>query len=421
MSDHKNKAGLLDGYRVIDLCEGWYMFAGKILADLGAEVIKIERPGGSTSRDLGPFYEDKPDPEKSLFWFAYNTNKKGITLNIEKADGQEIFKKLVEKIDILFESGKPGYMKSLGLDYSVLSKINPKLIMVSTSGYGQEGPYAGYESSDLTTWAMGGHLYNTGFQGKAPLWFGYPQSSLVASAHAASAATMAIWHKNFTGRGQYVDVSEQQSVVWLTYCATMIWDLTKRVNMRQGDCLATPSQPLKLCFPCRDGHVCLLLFGGGNMVFANSSKYLVAWMAEENAAPQWLKDVNWVTDYDASKLNPDLLKRVNAEVEAFLLKKTKAELYAEGFKRRILIAPINNVKDIAEDQQLQTRGFWQPLGHPGLGKPVNYCGAYAKVSVAPIELHTVAPAIGQDNNGIYTGLLGIPAQKIESYKKQGVI
>ncbi|RPI50700.1 MAG: CoA transferase, partial [Deltaproteobacteria bacterium] len=148
--------GMLSLYRVLDLTDEKGLMCGKILGDLGADVIKIEKPGGDLTRNIGPFYHDETDPEKSLFWFAFNNNKRGVTLNIEKADGQEIFKQLVKSADVIVESFPLGYMDKLGLGYSNLEKFKPGIIMVSITPFGQTGPYKDYKISDIVAWALGG-------------------------------------------------------------------------------------------------------------------------------------------------------------------------------------------------------------------------------------------------------------------------
>lgn len=300
---------------------------------MGAEVIVLEKPGGSDTRALGPFCGNCLDKEKSLYWFAYNTNKKGITLDIRRR-GQGYFETPGQGADFLLESFPPGTMERMRLGYGALSQINPGLIMVSMTPYGQEGPYADFAASDITTWAMGGMLCNTGFPGHVPLWFGYPQSNLNTGAEGAAAAMIALWQRNATGLGQYVDVAEQQSVVWFTYIVTMIWDLNRRVNTRQGNDLATGTIPLRIVFPCRDGYVCLLPMGGGNAIFVSSSESLVRWMDEERMAPTWLLEVDWARDYEATSLEEGLVRKVNEVIERFCLTKTKEELYTGGFRKK---------------------------------------------------------------------------------------
>ena len=157
MSGEEKVTGMLSPYRILDLTNERGFLCGKLMADLGASVIKIEKPGGDPARSMGPFYHDIPDPEKSLYWFAFNTNKRGITLDIETADGQAIFKRLMKNIDIVIESFDPGYMDKLGLGYSALSQLNPGVIMTSITGFGQTGPYKDYKAPDIVVWALSGN------------------------------------------------------------------------------------------------------------------------------------------------------------------------------------------------------------------------------------------------------------------------
>ena len=160
--ENPNKDLLLSPYRVLDLTDDKGFLCGRILADLGADVIKVETPGGDPARNTGPFYKDIPDPEKSLFWFSYNTNKRSITLNLESLDGQDIFRNLSKTADFVIESFAPDYLDSLSIGYSALSEINPRIIMTSITPYGQTGPYRDYKAYDLTLQASGGLMYVSG-------------------------------------------------------------------------------------------------------------------------------------------------------------------------------------------------------------------------------------------------------------------
>ena len=160
---------MLGPYRVLDLTDEKGLLCGKIPGDLGADVIKVERPGGDPARNTGPFYHNEADPEKSLFWFAYNTSKRGITLDIETTDGQDIFKKLVKTADFVIESCPPGYMDRLGLSYSALERVNPGIIMVSITPFGQTGSYRDYKAPDIVAWAMGGIMYINGNADSPPV------------------------------------------------------------------------------------------------------------------------------------------------------------------------------------------------------------------------------------------------------------
>ena len=170
----------LSPYRVLDLTDEKGPLCGKILADLGAEVIKIEKPGGDPSRHIGPFCGDIPHPERSLYWMAYNASKKGITLNIESRDGQEIFRELAKVADIIIESYDPGYLDGLRLGYSELSKLNPAVLMTSITPFGQTGPYSHYKASDLVLWSMGGYAYLCGDPDRPPVQISFPQAYIQA-------------------------------------------------------------------------------------------------------------------------------------------------------------------------------------------------------------------------------------------------
>ncbi len=165
---------MLSGYHIIDLSDDKGLFCGKLLADLGAEVVKVERPGGDPARMIGPFYQDDPHPDKSLFWFAFCQGKKGITLNLEEPRGQDLLKRLVAKADVLVESFPPGYLDSLGLGYDALLAVNPSLVFTSVTPFGTTGPYSSYKGPDIVAVAMSGYMSLSGDTDRAPVRVGYP-------------------------------------------------------------------------------------------------------------------------------------------------------------------------------------------------------------------------------------------------------
>ncbi len=332
-----------------------------------------------------------------------------------------MFRELVQTADFLLDSSKPGYMDGLGIGYDALSAFCPNLIMVSLSPFGQTGPYAKYASGDLITWALGGMLMGTGFPDGEPLWFGSPQSKLNAASEAAAAALMALWCLNQSnGRGQHIDVSEQESVVWLTYIIPMMWDISKRILHRSGNEIATGTLPLRLIFPCKDGYVCVLLLGGGGEAFARSSRKFVLWMNEEGMSSPWLMNYDWTVGHEPANLTKENLERINREATAFLAAKTKAELYKEGFRRGILLAPVNNTADILQDEQLKSRDFWVRVEHPELKDVLSYCGPFAKVSPAAMEIYRRAPSVGEHNAEIYSQL-GKGSRDLKTLQDKGII
>lgn len=172
----EQQESLLDGYRVLDLTDEKGLLCGRMLADLGADVIKIEKPGGDPARFRGPFYKDDPHPEKSFYWFALNLNKRSVTLDVETADGRDIFNRLVKTADFVIESFPPGHMKDIGLGYEALEKINPRVILTSITPFGQTGPYKDWKASELVAWAMGGFMFLCGDADRAPVQIACPQS-----------------------------------------------------------------------------------------------------------------------------------------------------------------------------------------------------------------------------------------------------
>ena len=421
MINQKTAESALGPYRVLDLTDGGCLIGARLLGDLGADVIKIEEPGGSPSR-IGPYYKDIPHPEKSLFWFAYCANKRGITLDIETADGQVIFKRLVESADIVIESFDPGYMDSLGLGYSALCAVKPDIILTSITWFGQSGPKGEYKGSDLTAWASGAYLLICGEPDRPPVWVSFPQACLHGGVEAASGSMAAFWHRQLEGEGQQVDVSLQESIIPITLNATPLWDVNKFEYRRVGAAVSVPTGVrLGMAFRCRDGYISLYVMGGGAPPLVNSMQSLVGWMDEERMAPDWLTQLDWKEDYDAMKLTQELIDRVESSVESFMMTKTKSELYEGMVERKIVGAPISTTKDVWENPQLKARDYWVQVEHPELTDTLTYCGPSAKMSESPLNCYRRAPLISEHNEEIYAGELGISREKLIILKQAGVI
>src|SRR5277367_4902894 len=203
---------VLSPYRVLDLTTERGLLCGQMLADMGADVIKVEPPGGSSARGIGPFYKDVPHADRSLYWWAYNRNKRAITLDLERETGRKLLHRLVERADFLIESHNPGHLAQRTLGFADLAKINPALIYVSITPFGQDGPKANYADSDLIVMAAGGPLILYGDEDRPPIRMSVPQAYLHASADAAGAALIAYYDRLNTGLGQHVDVAAQESL-----------------------------------------------------------------------------------------------------------------------------------------------------------------------------------------------------------------
>jgi crotonobetainyl-CoA:carnitine CoA-transferase CaiB-like acyl-CoA transferase len=412
----------LPPYRILDLTEGGCMLGGRLLADLGADVIRIEPPRGSPSR-IGPYYRNIVDPEKSLFWWACNANKRGITLDLARGEGRELFKGLVRKADAVLESFEPGYLDRLKLGYHDLRRIKTDIILTSITPFGQNGPKAHYQASELTVWASSAYLYACGNPDRAPTWIGFPQAGLFGGAEGAIGTMTAIWHRNNTGEGQHVDVSMQESALSPNLNVLQMWDVNGVEFHRLGGALYVPGTGVRqpIYFACRDGYV-MILVQGGNEPFVSSSARLVQWMEEEGMAPEWLVKLDWKVDYDANTMEQPIADRVGEAVEKFTLTKTKAELYEEGaIRRQILMAPVADTSDISEDLQLKSRSYWQKMEHEELGESVVYCGPFIRMNETPLKYQRRAPLIGEHNGEIFGEELGVPREKLDSLKERGIM
>lgn len=416
MHQKKGRDSSLGGYRALDLTDNKGFLCGKILADLGAEVIKIERPGGDPSRNIGPFYHDKADPEKSLNWFASNANKKGITLDIETSDGKEIFVRLVKTADLVIESFHPGFLDGLNLGYSSLSQIQSGIIMVSITGFGQEGPYRDYKTSDIVSMAIGGLAYMMGEPDRPPLRVSSPQAFLHAGAEAAVGALIALYHRELTGQGQHVDVSVQASLPVVTVNALPFWELNKSILKRAGVYRTGLSAGIRQrqLWECKDGAVIFYLLGGPTA--SKSNRALAKWMEEEGMASDFMKGMNWDT-FDMGKAGQETQDELEKSIGAFFKTKTKNDLYEAALKYKIGLCPVSTFEELVKNPQLRDRGFWTEVEHEELSDTILYPGAFAKLSQTPMKKYQRAPLIGEHNEEIYTNELGFSRERLVMLKE----
>jgi crotonobetainyl-CoA:carnitine CoA-transferase CaiB-like acyl-CoA transferase len=418
-------ASMLSPYRVLDLADEKGIICGKILGDLGADVIKIEKPGGDPARRLGPFYHNELEPEKSLFWFAYNTNKRSITLDIEKNDGKAIFEQLVKKADFVIESFPVGYLDRLGLGYSALEKINPGVILVSITPFGQTGPWKDYKTSDIVAWATGGAMAPFGESDRPPIRISHhSQAYLNAGADGAIGALMALYHRYSTGQGQQIDVSIQEAVIHCLEHITSSWDLRKALMGRgaggsnEGAAPAAITSHTKRIWPCKDGHVCWFYWCGASMA-PRTNGPMAKWMDSEGMANDFLLNYDWTT-FDINPPQEDI-DRMEAPTGEFILKHTKAELFEGALKYNVQLYPVSTPADMLESVQLSARGFWTKVEHPELNTSITYPRSFPYTSEIPGRVPRRAPLIGEHNDEVYTGELGIARERLLVLKQAGII
>lgn len=410
---------MLSPYRALDLTDDKGYFCGKMLADLGADVIKIEKPGGDPGRNIGPFYKDIPHPEKSLFWFAYNNNKRGITLDIETPDGKKLFQKLVEKADFVLESFPPGYLDGLGLGYAALSKINPRLILTSVTPFGQDGPYKDYKGPDLVAMALGGYMYLMGDADRPPVRISYPQSYLQAASSAAAASLIALYARGNDGLGQHVDVSAQRIVLWNLFGARPAWELGHRVLQRVGsNWMLSSGAVQRQVWPCKDGFVSFIVVGGKGSV--RSSLVLKEWMDSEGEGDASLDSIDWKA-LDMAVVPQDFFDRIRGPFSRFFLKHTKAELYEGALTRGVWLYPLSSMQDILDNPQLAFRDYWKKVEHEELGATITYPGPSILASETPLRELRRAPLIGEHNEDIYIKEMGLSREELVTLKQGGIL
>lgn len=417
----QGQQGLLEGYRVLDLTDELGWLTGKIMGDLGADVIKVEKPGGDPGRNIGPFYHDIPHPEKSLTWWTYNNNKRGITLDITVPSGRDLFLRLAEKADFIIEGFPPGYLEEIGLGYGKLHQLNPGLILVSITPFGLSGPYSNYRASDLEIMAASGLLTLFGSPDRPPVRVAVPQSYMWAGMSAAMGALIANYYRGVSGRGQHVDLSGQASCLWAVTPAQANWDVLEKDLTRDGEFItgrSTTGAKMRAIYPCRDGYINFIVYGG--VAGRATNKALVAWMQEDNMAPQFLLDKVWDT-FNIATVTQEEIDEIEKPIAAFLATKTKAEFFENAIKRRMLGYPVATAADIASDPQLKARSFWQEIEHPELGVKITYPGGFGKFSGAPCGIRKRAPLIGEHNQEVYREELGLSSAELVRLKESGVI
>lgn len=422
---------LLGDIRVLDLADQKAVYCGKLLADLGADTIKIERLGGDPMRGVGPFFHDEPDPEKSLYWFQFNTSKRGITLNLETADGCEILKQLARTADVMVETFPPGHLDEMGLGYSVLSQVNPRLVLASITPCGQTGPYCDYKGSDLIAQAMGGLMYLAGFPDDPPYKLHGSQAYHSASVQAAVGIMVALYARELTGRGQHVDVSMQESVLMAQESAMQYYDLRKEILQRN----ATEAPVISGIglYPCKDGHIWSFVVAGAGAGW----DVVVDWMDSEGMAGD-LKDPEWEEVFrlmgdlralEALAADPAALAstlanfaHINEVLGAFIMSHTKKEVYEVAASRRVMMVPVQSPKDLLESTQLEALGYFVEVEHPELGATLKYPGAPCyHISDAPWRISRRAPLVGEHNLEIYEGELGFSREQLAALKQEGTI
>ncbi len=392
----------LAGIRVIDLATGYCEIAGRLLADMGAEVIKIEPPGGHPSRRHPPFVDGREgELDGSLHWAAYAIGKRSVVLDLDDEGGRARLRDLARGADVLVESLEPGALAAMGLGYEDLSVLNPALVYASISPFGRTGPHAHRPATDLTLQAAGGLVSLQGDGDRPPIPVGFPQAGLHAGTQAAADIVVALNERDDSGRGQHLDTSMQACIVWTLMEATGFPPNEGGDKPGHGDDRAEPipqrmpGLDLPILLEVADGYTTNTM-GVAPPPALNTVNYAVAWMQQEGYEwPGHLKDIDWEHWHEGwavPGVEPDsapLMNEAFQHVLAFLQSKTKAELHPWSIETKALVAKISNAQDLIEDPQLEAREYWRQVG----GHTVP--GPFARFSRTPIGSVEPPPALNE--------------------------
>ncbi|MBI4331302.1 MAG: CoA transferase [Chloroflexi bacterium] len=389
----------LSDIRVLDLADQKGVYCTKLLADLGADVIKVEPPEGDPTRNIGPFFHDERHPERSLYFFLYNTSKRSITLDLRTRAGQNSFRGLVKTSDVVVETFLPGYLEGMGLGYESLRRLNPGLVMTSVTGFGQTGPWKNYKSCDIVGMATGGLLLKCGWPDLPPQRMAGSQAYFMASVQAAAGTLMALYQRPATGEGQHVDVSVQASVPVSMQTVIQIFEKTGRIRQRAGNSPVRDNRSADTVFPCKDGYVDI-----GQLTGISSWERLVNWLDSGEAAGD-LKEEKYQDPF--YRVKPEVVDHINGLLVAFLLQHTKAEVFHTGQQKGVVIGPVNTPEDIVDDPQLRLRNFFVPVAHPELGANLRYPGAPYRLSETPWVISRRPPRLGEHNSEILEQEIGL--------------
>jgi crotonobetainyl-CoA:carnitine CoA-transferase CaiB-like acyl-CoA transferase len=359
----------LAGLSALDLTGqlGWLL--GKILADLGVEVWKLDPPGGDPHRMEPPLLVG-PAGRAGAEWVAFNAGKRRLDLDLLSEDGRRRFLELAAGRDFVLDTAEPGTLEELGIGWPQLSERDPALVMTSITPYGQDGPLAHAPAGDLELMAAGGAAWLTGDPDRPPVRATQPQAGPWASAYAAIGTLIAHHHRRATGVGQHVDASAQSAILPMLVHAPSFWDTVGVNPMRSGPYLFgrnVHGTAMRNVWPCRDGYLTWAIYGGP--AGRQSNRALVGWMAEKDMAPDFLLDIDW-DEFDIATVTPAEVERMEAAIEPFFRTMTKRDFLEQAHARRLLGYVVATASEIAADPQLEARGVWGEVEVPELGRAV---------------------------------------------------
>jgi crotonobetainyl-CoA:carnitine CoA-transferase CaiB-like acyl-CoA transferase len=401
--------GALSGLRIIEYSTSVAAAAsGKMLADLGAEVIKVEPPRtGDPARYHGPFPGDIPDPERSGLFLYLNANKRGITLDPAPPTGRDLLQRLLADADVVLHNWSPAEAAALALEYDTLHRQHARLIVAAVTPYGSSGPYANYRGADITACAAGGVSIGTGFRDRPPLTLPLSLGAHFASVAAAAAILFATFGRDATGQGQFVDVSETDVLAILLAGYGIPTYIYRGVTgIRAGRHMSLGLYP-NAVFECRDGFVCI------------DCPQLAQWnrLLEVMGSPDWVHEPRY---RDRRRITEQYPQEVDALMAPWLMTHDKSTIFAETQAQRIPAGPVNTMKDVVEDAHLRDRQYFTTVERDDTG-PLTHPGAPYRLSQSPWTICRPAPHLGEHNEAIYAGHLGVSREELLLLGRTGII
>jgi CoA:oxalate CoA-transferase len=405
---------VLSDLRVVEVAQGIAgPYCGKLLAAYGADVIKVEPPGkGDSSRSLGPFFQDGPDPERSGLFLHLNTNKRSVTLDLSTASGRLILRRLLAKADLLIESYPPGQMSEWSLGYGDLSRGFPRLIYVSISPFGQTGPYRNYRGNSLTAMAMSGAMYLTGDPDREPLTTGGEPGEYLAGLHAWLGALAALGYRDREGVGQHVDVSMMEAATTVDEYSAAMYAFMGAIPRRyySRHCYSYPSD----IFPCKDGYVLVSPAANGfpspTAIDPGASAMSLLLGDVELDQNQFFRD-RWARWFQ--------WREFEALIRPYLESNTAKEIVEFAQALRMPFAYVLNAAQLLEDEHLTERRFFREIDHPEAGR-LKYTGDLFKAERMTAQ-PARAPLLSEHTEAILAGDLGYSKEELATLREDGVI
>ena len=388
---------------MLDLSQGLAgPICAKILADFGADVIKVEPPAGDVARSMAPHFGNDPHPEKSLIFLLANLNKRGVTLNLDDPDGRELLRQLVRNADIVVESFEPGYLAALGLDYAALAQENPRLIMISITPFGQSGPYSAYQSEEIVTYALSGIMSISGMAEREPIKHGGMQSQYEGGLSGAVGVLAALHVRDMLGEGQHVDVSLQDVVTSTLVIHQPMYGWVGAVAGRRRPSGSSYGQVQR----CKDGY--FIWQTGGGATWDEITEFFGAEVLKEER----------FTTVAGRALHGEELDRLVVEATQ---DRTMQELFRTASEKyHMLFGVVQEPEDLARCPHLEARDFFQEVDHPVIGR-IKVPFRLWSMPDAPAVYRSPAPLLGQHNNEVFGDLLGLDASRMAALAAQGVI